>query len=35
MSYVRNKILEKENVNIKFPENIKKEHKNLFQKELK
>lgn len=34
MSYVRNKILEKENVNIKYPENIKKEHKNLFQKEL-
>tara|TARA_Y100001970_G_C14167847_1_gene822383 strand:- start:551 stop:1588 length:1038 start_codon:yes stop_codon:yes gene_type:complete len=35
MSYSRKKILDKEFVNIDFPENIKAKHKNLFQNELK
>ena len=31
MNYFKKKILKKENVNIEYPENIKKKHKKLFK----
>ncbi len=34
MNYIKRKILEKENVKINYPENIKKEHRKLFDQEL-